>query len=160
MTALTVYNGELIAGGYFTTAGGVPCNYIARWDGATGSRWGRGWTATCDALTVYNGELIAGGSFTTAGGVAANDIARWDGSELAAAGDGMDGYRAYALTVYNGELIAGGHFTTAGGVGVQRHRPLGWHAVGRALGSGMNNDGFVNVGDLQLLVANWGKSVQ
>ena len=30
--SLTVYNGELIAGGYFTTAGGVAANYIARWD--------------------------------------------------------------------------------------------------------------------------------
>jgi hypothetical protein len=29
--ALTVYNGELIAGGHFTTAGGVTCDYIAAW---------------------------------------------------------------------------------------------------------------------------------
>jgi hypothetical protein len=26
-----VYNGQLVAGGYFTTAGGVACNAIARW---------------------------------------------------------------------------------------------------------------------------------
>jgi len=29
--ALTVYNTELIAGGYFTTAGGYPVSHIARW---------------------------------------------------------------------------------------------------------------------------------
>ena len=34
VSALTVYNGELIAGGDFTTAGGVTCNYIARWNGS------------------------------------------------------------------------------------------------------------------------------
>jgi len=33
--ALTVYDGELIVGGRFTTAGGVVCNNIARWDGIT-----------------------------------------------------------------------------------------------------------------------------
>ncbi len=31
--ALTVYNGELIAGGDFNIAGGVDANSIARWDG-------------------------------------------------------------------------------------------------------------------------------
>ena len=30
--ALTVYNGELIAGGDFTIAGGVSVNHIDRWD--------------------------------------------------------------------------------------------------------------------------------
>ena len=30
VNALTVYNGELIAGGNFTTAGGMEANYIAR----------------------------------------------------------------------------------------------------------------------------------
>jgi hypothetical protein len=33
--ALTVYDNKLIAGGYFTTAGGVAANYIAAWDPAT-----------------------------------------------------------------------------------------------------------------------------
>ena len=66
--ALTVYNGELIAGGRFTTAGGVTCNYIARWNGATWQPLGAGMNGDVYALTVYNGELIAGGYFTTAGG--------------------------------------------------------------------------------------------
>ncbi len=33
--ALAVYNGELIAAGDFTMAGGVACNYIARWNGSS-----------------------------------------------------------------------------------------------------------------------------
>lgn len=35
--ALTVYNGELIAGGGFTTAGGYPCAFVARWAAPTGA---------------------------------------------------------------------------------------------------------------------------
>ena len=35
MYALTVYNGQLVAGGNFTTAGGVACNRIACWDGTS-----------------------------------------------------------------------------------------------------------------------------
>jgi hypothetical protein len=60
--ALTVYNGELIAGGGFTYAGGVTCNYIARWNGSQWQPLGTGMNNWVYALTVYNGELIAGGS--------------------------------------------------------------------------------------------------
>ncbi len=65
--ALTVYNGELIAGGYFTKAGGVDANNIARWDGNNWQPLGSGMNNYVYALTVYNGELIAGGDFTKAG---------------------------------------------------------------------------------------------
>ena len=34
VSSLTVYDGELVAGGFFTTAGGAPANHIARWDGS------------------------------------------------------------------------------------------------------------------------------
>jgi hypothetical protein len=40
--AVTVYDGKLIAGGYFTTAGGVQANFIASWDGADWSALGSG----------------------------------------------------------------------------------------------------------------------
>ena len=33
---------NLYAGGYFTTAGGVPANYIAKWDGSAWSALGSG----------------------------------------------------------------------------------------------------------------------
>jgi hypothetical protein len=117
--AFTVYNNELIAGGNFTTAGGVSANYIARWNGTRWAPLGSGMNDAVRDLTVYNGELIAGGRFTTAGGVSASRIARWDGTSWAPLGSGMGGGQRYdhveALTVYNGELIAGGWFTTAGG---------------------------------------------
>ena len=62
--ALMVYNGELIAGGEFTTAGGTEANCIARWDGTTWSPLDSGMNGEVFALTVYDGELIAGGRFT------------------------------------------------------------------------------------------------
>jgi len=35
LSALTVYNGDLIAGGVFSTAGGVSANRIAKWNGTS-----------------------------------------------------------------------------------------------------------------------------
>ncbi len=96
--ALTVYNGELIAGGRFTTAGGAPANRIARWDGTAWSPLGSGINDRVYGLTVHNGELIAGGSFTTAGGVPANRVAHWDGTQWSALGSGVNS-TVLALTV-------------------------------------------------------------
>jgi hypothetical protein len=137
VVALTVYGGELIAGGSFITAGGSSANYIARWNGSAWSALGAGMGSEVRALTVYGGELIAGGNFTTAGGTSANYIARWNGSAWSALGTGMNS-SVVALTVYGGELIAGGSFTAAGGTpasNIARWNGSAWSA----LGSGLNN---------------------
>ena len=153
--ALTVYNGELIAGGKFTAAGGTPANYIARWDGATWSPLGSGMNFIVTALTVYNGELIAGGGFSIAGGTPAKYIARWDGTTWLPLGSGMGGGQypyMYALTVYDGELIAGGRFTTAG-ESVSAY----WARWGPDVPLGdLDGDCIVGVPDLLLLLGNWG----
>ncbi len=120
----------LIAGGDFTTAGGVPANRIARWDGSSWQSLGSGMNYTVYALTVYNGELIAGGDFTTAGGVTAKYIARWDGSSWHPLGNGMNG-SVFALTIYNGQLVAGGRF----GNYIARWNGSSW----QSLGSGVRN---------------------
>ncbi|MFH1748250.1 MAG: hypothetical protein ABIG44_14545, partial [Planctomycetota bacterium] len=86
--ALTVYNGELIAGGYFTTAGGVSANCIAKWNGTSWAPLGTGmaefpgsgFSPAVGALAVYNGALIAVGNFAVAGDVTANHIAKWSPS--------------------------------------------------------------------------------
>jgi len=59
--ALAVYNNELIAGGNFTSAGGVSANYIAKWNGNDWAPLGSGMNNDVRTLTVYNNELIAGG---------------------------------------------------------------------------------------------------
>jgi hypothetical protein len=142
--ALTVYNGELIAGGEFSTADRVSASCVARWDGSSWNSLDSGLdsNAVIFALTVYNGELVAGGHFTAVGEVAANFIARWDGTSWNALGSGMAidfkfaAPLVAALTVFDGELIAGGFFTSAGGVGaagIARWDGTSWHP----LGSGM-----------------------
>ena len=138
VAALTVFSGELIAGGNFATAGGVPCNNVARWNGDVWGPLGSGMDGDVIALTVYNGDLIAGGDFTVARSVSCNHIVRRSGSTWQPLGSGMDG-PVNALTVYDGELIAGGRFTTAGGVPcnyIARWDGSTWHT----LGSGMQED--------------------
>jgi hypothetical protein len=137
---LSVYNDgtgpALYAGGEFTTAGGVPVNRMAEWDGSawsslSGLTGGTGVYDEVRAFTVFddgtNPALFAGGSFLTAGGVTVNHIAKWDGSAWSPltgpAGTGFTG-KVYTLTVFDDgtgpALYAGGNFTTAGGVTVNR----------------------------------------
>ena len=53
-------NGDLVAGGGFNTAGGVPASRIARWDGTTWSPFGSGLPGSVSSLTVTPaGELVA-----------------------------------------------------------------------------------------------------
>ena len=75
--ALTVYDGKLIAGGYFARAGGVGANRVASWDGSSWSPLGSGMDNYVYALTVYDGKLIAGGQFTIAGSKTSAYLAEW-----------------------------------------------------------------------------------
>jgi hypothetical protein len=115
----------LYAGGTFATAGGVPANNIARWDGTTWTPLGTGVVGTVLSLAVWddgNGPaLFAGGAFTTAGGAPASRIARWDGVAWSSPGSGIDGFvRALenfdAGTGGGGGLFAAGSFERAGGI--------------------------------------------
>ncbi len=137
--ALTVYDGDLIAGGYFDSAGGQDVNHIARWDGeawhAFDSDGHIGFGGAVKSLGVYNGDLIVGGIFSWAADIEVNHIVRWNGSSwwpFASGGAvGVD-QKVDALTVYDGDLIAGGHFVTAGGEEVNhiaRWDGSQWHAI-------------------------------
>jgi len=74
---VAVYRGDLIAGGQFTTAGGQPANYIARWNGSSWAPLGPGLNDAVIALFVHNNELLVGGRFTAAGGQPSAYWARW-----------------------------------------------------------------------------------
>lgn len=132
-------DGSLYAGGTFTSAGGVPANRIARWDGTSWHPLGSGMDNIVSALVVgTNGSLYAGGNFTTAGGVAANRVARWDGASWHPLGSGMNNAINALAVSPSGTLYAGGIFTTAGGVAanrVARWDGAAWHP----LGTGTNN---------------------
>jgi hypothetical protein len=151
-TLLTLPNGDLIAGGSFTSIGGIAANGIARRTSAGWQPFGSGmlppagWTVPATVTVVArmpNGDLVAGGYFGSAGGVAANHIARWNGTSWAPLGTGAGGVsgqffpfqpQVAALAVLpNGDLAVGGHFLAAGGTAVQhlaRWDGALWHDVG------------------------------
>ena len=126
--ALAVYDDgsgpALYVGGYFSSAGGMPVNKVARWDGSSWSALGSSVNDAVLALAVYDDgggpALYAGGRFSTAGGAPANRIAKWDGASWSPLGGGVTGpsSRVEALEVYddgNGPaLYVGGTFEVAG----------------------------------------------
>lgn len=114
--ALTVFNGDLIAGGRFEASGNDDVYNIARWDGSAWRPLSTGMNSNVHSLTVYDGVLIAGGWFFTAGGVSADSIARWDGASWSALDPG-GASDVTSLTVYDGELIIAGTNLNYGGVG-------------------------------------------
>jgi hypothetical protein len=149
VNAMTIYNGDLIAGGNFTQAGDVSVNFIARWDGiswhplAGGVIYEQLGAGRVAGLGVYDGKLIVGGYFSKAGEVPADNIAQWDGSSWSALGAGIDtvGFLEgpYTFVAYGGDLIVGGDFEKAGGLTVNhiaRWDGTSWHSVGGGVSGG------------------------
>lgn len=130
---LATANGDLIAGGDFTIAGGAVANRVARWDG---SNWwplggGTGDRVKC-ILPQASGSIVVGGAFLTAGGIStsARNIALWNGSAWSALGSGVDGEVHSLTTSTNGNLVAAG-----GPDGIVRWDGMTWSP----LVSGENN---------------------
>ncbi len=135
-----VYDGQLIVGGAFTTAGAVPAARIARWDGAVWTAFGSGANGNVRNLLVHNGHLFASGDFTSIGGASANRLARYDGTAWSAMGSGVTS-APQALASYNGDLIVGGAFTTISGVAasrIARWNGTAWSALGSGLDTQVN----------------------
>ncbi|MFT7534097.1 MAG: hypothetical protein ACI85K_000042 [Hyphomicrobiaceae bacterium] len=128
-------NGDLIVGGFFTTAGGVAANNIARWNGSNWSALDTGLDGTVRAVLVRsNGQIVAGGGFATAGGVVVNHLASWNGSNWAAIGAGLGSFSGATSLAEdtNGAVYVGGIFLNAGGIaasGIAQVYPS-WAALG------------------------------
>ncbi len=145
--SLTVFDDgtgpALYAGGFFSTAGFLSSNGIAKWDGILWSPLGIGMggiAPTVRSLTVFDDgsgpALYAGGSFGQAGGISANRIAKWDGVSWSPLGSGLTG-EVYALTVFDDgtgpALYAGGFIGTVGGVsanGIAKWDGSSWSPLG------------------------------
>lgn len=142
VASVTVYNGELIAGGNFTSAGFTPANRIARWNGSSWSALGSGVSGEqnfVQALEVFNGNLWVGGNFLTAGGQTANYVCRWNGSAwLPLPTNPSAG--VYDFQIYGGELVVCGNFEYVGVITtnyITKWSGSSWST----LGSGMNQAG-------------------
>ncbi len=78
---LRLPDGDLVAGGAFSTIGDVSAARVARWDGTAWSPLGAGVNGTVLALaSAPNGDVLVGGEFSLAGGSPAPRWARWNGS--------------------------------------------------------------------------------
>ncbi len=158
--ALTVFNGDLVAGGRFLRVGGTNgtiVNCIARWDGAVwlpfATGLANGSPTTVAALAVHNGELYAGGSFYPQGAFNQKNVARWSGTQWLPVFTGLGSSTStssavfapvLALHVHEGLLYAAGSFAPqvpqAQPVSIARLVPgSGWTTVGGGLGTSTNN---------------------
>jgi hypothetical protein len=85
---LEVFQGDLIAGGLFITAGGITVNRIALWNGTRWYAMGQGMNGQVNTLEVHHGILLAGGTFTSYGGrdsyPPGPGQAQWDGTQWTA----------------------------------------------------------------------------
>lgn len=111
---LTLPNGDLLVGGFPSTAGGVTVGYVARWDGTTWSAFGSSQGDFSNGIQTMhldaNGDVVVGGYFHPY---------RWDGTAWVPLG-GNTGPSSNGLTsaftrLRNGNLIAAGAFNLQGG---------------------------------------------
>jgi hypothetical protein len=142
-------SGNLYVGGAFTTAGGVACNYIAKWDGSVWAAMGAGpgFDAQVNALLVNNLDQVwAGGAFRRNSGGVLDELARiayWTGAAWAEPGGAGFNNTVSALAMdLTGSIYVGGAFTTndAGAVTfncIAKWNGAAWVAVGAA--PGLNN---------------------
>ena len=140
--------GDVMVGGEFTTAGGVPASRIARYNPTTGiwSALGGGMNSTNSVVSslavLPGGDVLVGGFFITAGGVAANNIARYNPSSniWSSLGAGTSADVMAMAVLPSGDVIMGGFFTSAGGAPasrIARYNPT--TGVWSALGLGTDN---------------------
>jgi len=127
VTALAVVGNEVVVGGWFTSAGGVSANRVARFNTQTntwsslGTGSQNGVSGVVTALAVVGNEVVVGGNFTLAGGVSANYVARFNTqtntwSTLGTGSQNGVNDDVNALAVVGNEVVVGGNFTLAGGV--------------------------------------------
>jgi hypothetical protein len=131
-------NGDVVVGGGFASASGVPASNIARWNGTSWSALGSGTNGAVRGLEQVGGVLYAVGGFTLAGGVLCNGVARHSGGVWSSLGAGVGLLGATCVAVKSsGEVVVGGPFVTAGGGAA--NRAAEWNGVSwTAYGAGLN----------------------
>ncbi len=106
---------ELYVGGWFTHAGGISCNGIAKWDGLN---WysllgGCNFGGNINTIYYFNDQIYVGGRFDSIGGIPARNIAKWNHSTWQALGDGFN-RDVHSISSFNGNIYAGGSFDSSG----------------------------------------------
>ena len=132
-------NGDVYAGGSFTSAGGVAnTSHIAKWNGTVWSAIATGLNNIVHILAFApNGDLYIGGAFTDA---AYPYLCKWNGTAFSVvrANTDINGF-VYALAFGStGYLYVGGAFTNAGGVANADYIAKWSGSAWESLGTGLN----------------------
>ena len=77
--SLLVHNNELYAMGTFISAGGIPADKVAKWDGTNWCGFGSDFNNNINAGCFFRDTLYVGGGFTTIDTDSINLIAKWIG---------------------------------------------------------------------------------
>jgi len=161
-------SGHVYVGGYFTQAGSVIANRVARFNPITND-WSTLGTGTQNGVNNYvgtieidaTGNIYVGGGFSQAGGVGANYIARFDPvtNTWSTIGTGVqngvnNGVNTVAMDGA-GRIYVGGAFTKAGGVNtnyVALFDPTTntWNSLGTGSQNGVSGSGSIYVYDLAI----------
>jgi hypothetical protein len=109
-------DGDLVIGGNFTTAGGIACNGIARWDGSAWNAMGQGLTTIATErvitlVTAPNGVVYAGGDFVNFADFDADYVAAWNGANWEPLGDNLLSGAVYHVDYNDGLLYASGNIS-------------------------------------------------
>jgi hypothetical protein len=130
---MIVYNNNLYVVGQFDSAGGLPANNIAMWDGSNWHNLGSGiqfiyqsesYNPSVYGICVYKGRLYVSGYFNIAGGVNCNNIAAWDGNSWSAISNSI--YYQYGVGV--GKLVTDGtHIFTNCGPSIWQYDGKDWY---------------------------------
>jgi len=148
---LGIYQGDLVAIGWFQQAGGQSNALIARWNGtrwfSVGPQRGpfrsrRFYDTQLFAMAVRGDSLLVAGSFSQVAGEVAEGVALWNGSHwgplVSDTGFGLNG-PVNASTMYDGMLIVGGGFSEAGSLHV--NDVAAWNGKEwQDLGGGVDDD--------------------
>lgn len=120
VSTLKVFNGELVAGGNFSSSGSTALNNIAKWDGVSWVPLGAGLNGPISDMVVYENKLIVCGKFGQSGNgnTDCSNIAVWDGTTWTGLGTGLTGGSNGGIVMYvnESELIIGGDFNKGGSV--------------------------------------------
>ena len=129
------FNSELYAVGWFDSAGAVPADKIAKWDGTVWSSIDTTiWINPISCIIDYQGDIYIGGNMVNWNG-SMRGIARWDGVKWQSVSGGIGGSMGglNCFEVYQNELYAGGLFSKASGNpgdGIARWNGTSWNDVG------------------------------
>ncbi|MFT3683875.1 MAG: GC-type dockerin domain-anchored protein [Phycisphaerales bacterium] len=157
MTSLIEFQGELIVGGLFNTAGPADAVAIARWNGASWAGFDvplapfSNEFSMVHSLAVRNDQLVVGGAFATAEGK--TNLVYWSGSSWENLGDLYFYPRVYSMITDGGDLYVGGTFNVPDMQGLRRIGKFDgntWSTLGGGIG-GKVNDMLLADGELLMV---------